>query len=81
MKLKFIWKVKTGQFQNGEKLYLNSIHIASYSWNGLNNTGDNAYVGYTVMQTHNERIYAPTIEAIKAKIEKLVTDWFTEALK
>lgn len=31
--MNFQWKAKTGQYQNGEVLYLNKILIAHINWN------------------------------------------------
>jgi hypothetical protein len=88
-KLKFIWKVKTGEYQNGESLYINKICVGGYSWNGAMSRDEpqeyklaHSYIASCYLPGFiDRRVYAPTTEEIKAHIEKMVTNWFNEALR
>jgi hypothetical protein len=85
-KLNFTWKVKTGQYQNGEYLYLNKINIGSCDWNTGQSKGDtnNNYVGSLYLPSlidKNKRIYSNDQKLIKDKMEVITTNWFNEALK
>ena len=84
-KLNFKWKVKTGQYQNGSSLYLNRILVGYCDWNAgrsRNSKELNHYVGVVILPSlKNDRIYGDEQEEVKAKVEKIVGNWFNEALK
>ncbi len=80
--LKLKWKNRTDS--DGEALYLNRLRIASYSYNitrEKGNVGD-IYKGVVLLPTlsPNSYITAPNHEQMRKQIEKIVTDWFNEAL-
>jgi len=85
MKLNFVWKEKTAQYQNGEELYLNKICVGDYTWNSMRSKSEssenNDWVGSSNLPQMNRRVYGKDTNEIKPKIEKQVMIWFTEALK
>ena len=85
MKLNFIWKEKTGEYQTGEELGLSRIAIAGYSWNANRSQGhtdDDDWIGMVYLPgVINKRFVASTQETIRAKLENIVTKWFSEVLK
>lgn len=90
MNLKFTWKKKTRQYQQGASVYLNRIRVGSFDWNSgrsrdESETDDSSrWVGYIELPSltdKSKRVYGVTPEEIKPKIERVVTSWFTEALK
>jgi len=84
MKLNFRWVENKAQFGTGEFLYHNRIRLAVYYWNSSRSREDetNIWVGHVDLPSVNPGIvYSESQDEIKAKIEKVVTDWFTEALK
>lgn len=86
MKFNFKWKRQTGQYQNGENLYINRIYIASCSWNGARTSSDDdstRYVGNITLPSLRDkaRVYGNSLETIKPKIEAIIINWFKEALK
>ncbi len=85
MKLNFQWKELTGQFAEGEALYLNRILVATAGYNSFRSkvdTPSNSYVGKLLLPSiKNNRVYSENIDTIKQKIEQAVTNWFNEALK
>ncbi len=89
-KLNFTWRKQTGHYQIGENLFLNRIYIASCSWNGARTQTDalgntpNSYVGDINLPSLSDkvkRLYANNLEELKPKIERIVENWFNEALK
>ena len=87
MKLNFTWKRKTGQYQNGDDLYLNRIYLGEVSWNdslSKNMPEDDKikkqYSGSTHLYS-NKTYYGSTAEDVKTQIEKAILVWFNEALK
>ncbi len=87
MKLNFRWKIQTGEYQNGEDLILNRIHIASCSWNSGRSRDDDdstRYVSNITLPSLSDkvaRMYASSLEELKPRVEKTIINWFTEALK
>ena len=86
MELTFTWKENTGSFESGESLYLNKIRLGSYSWNSNRSRDkvprDPDYAGQLNLPSLKiKRVLEDDIESIKAKMEQMVTTWFTEALK
>lgn len=76
MKLNFKWVKRTGQFQTGERLFLNSIEVGGYDWNGI------AWVGTVDLLSWAEgNVSGDTEREIKDKLESFVQEWFEEALK
>ena len=83
MKLNFIWKEKTGEYQNGEALYLNELCIAKYGWNKFASI-DDRYIGHIELPLpsySSKRVFGSTPEEIKLLIQGIVIAWFEEALK
>ena len=87
-KLNFTWKKKTGQYQQGDALYVNKIRLASFDWNSGRSQGDTdqstRYVGYIELPSLSDtskKVYGGTPEEIKPKIEQVITNWFNEALR
>ncbi len=90
MKLKFKWRKQTGQYQNGENLYLNRIHIGSCSWNSCRTQTDalnhiqNTYVSNINLPSLSDKVkslYASNLEELKPRVEQVVEGWFKEALR
>jgi hypothetical protein len=86
MKLNLTWKTKTTQYENGEYLYLNRICIGGCGYNIFRNKDDksNSQVGNINLPSispESQKIYGDSIIEVKTKMEKIVNDWFTEALK
>lgn len=90
MKLNFKWKKKTGQYQQGDYLYVNKIHIGGYDWNSARprheaEIDDSArWVGYIELPSladKSKRVYGANPDEVKTQMERVVTDWFTEALR
>ena len=83
--LKFLWKDKTGMYQNGKGLYLNKIHAGGCGWDDMRSKGDtepNHYVGYLLLPSLKFRkIFGDSEDEVKAKVEKVVNAWFNEALR
>ncbi len=86
MILNFRWKKKTGQFL-GDCLYVNKIHIGGYDWNSARSQRETddatRWVGYIDLPSltdKSKRVYGANPDEVKIKIEKVVTNWFTEAL-
>jgi hypothetical protein len=82
IKLNFIWKPKTAQYETGERLFLGRICVAGWQWNGGRSQSDKTtpdYVGNTVLPQLNKQIFG-TIEEVKTKLEQIVTLWFNETL-
>ena len=86
MKLNFQWKKKTGMYQNGESLYLNTIKIGGYDWN-VSRTKDDHSVDYEgglllpSLANRYKRIYGNEPEDIKAELERIATSWFKQILE
>lgn len=83
--MNYIWKKKTGQYQTGCNLYLNRIHLGGYEWNSMRSQGTDEptdWAGHINLPSlMKSTVYGITIEEIKAKMEKLVTEWFNEILR
>ena len=84
MDLSFTWKESKGQYSSGESLYLNRIQVGSYGWNSnrpKGNTPDETnYAGNILLPSlKNHRVFAGTREEVKVKMEKVATNWFSEA--
>ena len=83
--LNFKWKVKTGQYQNGKGLYLNKICVGGCDWNSSRSKGDtepNRYVGYLSLPSLKfDRTFGDSEDEVKAKVERVVSAWFNEALR
>ena len=84
-KLNLQWKTKTGTYQNGSNLYLNRILVGYCDWNAGRSRDSkelNRYVGVVILPSlKNDRFYGDEQEEVKAKIERIVGNWFNEALK
>ncbi len=86
MKLNFTWKNQTGQYQNGENLYINKICVASFSWNGTMSRDESEgyknahrYIGTILLPGFPSTTqFGASPEAIKATLEKMATNWFNE---
>jgi len=85
MKLNFVWKAKTGEWQTGDELKLNRIAVAGYSWNGSRTQGhkdNDDWIGNIYLPgITTKRFVAPTQEEMKTKLQDIVIKWFIEALK
>ena len=88
IKLNFEWKENKGQYQTGESLYLNKIRIGSYGWNSARSQSkkDDSidWAGQVELPSLSDiarRVYGKTPDDVKAKIEQIVTNWFTEAIR
>ena len=87
MNLNFQWKRQIGEYQNGENLYLNKIYIASCSWNSVRSRDDDDTTRYVSnitlpsLSDKAQRMYASSLEELKPRVEKVITNWFTEALR
>ncbi len=87
MKLNFHWKQQTGEYQNGENLYLNRIYLASCTWNSARSRDaddSTRYVSSITLPSLSDRVnrmYASSLEELKPRVERVITDWFTEALR
>ncbi len=86
MKLNFRWAVKKGVHQNGENLYLNRIRVGMIDWNDMrsrsDNHTDNDWVRRVLLPSLAEAskvAYSGSREEARAKTERTVTSWFTEA--
>ena len=84
--MKFIWMGKTGASQSGCTLYLNRIRVAGYSWNSSRPQSkireEPDWTGYIDLPSlKNKGASGNTEDEIKARIEKVVTDWFKEVGK
>jgi hypothetical protein len=71
---------------NYQILYLNRIRIGSCGYNIFRSKDDkgNSQVGNVNLPSispESQKIYGDSIEEVKIKMKKLVTDWFTEALR
>lgn len=87
MKLNFRWEKQTGQYQNGENLFLNKIALGYVGWNSSlsrdlpeSEKNKRQYVGGSRLYI-NKQWYGSTEEEVKLQIEKAITIWFNEALK
>ena len=86
MKLNFKWVEKKAQYQTGDFLYLNRICLASYDWNSSRSKSEaddesKRWSGQISLPSlKNKDVYGESPEAIKVKIEQVVTSWFREAL-
>ena len=87
MNLKFRWVVKTGQYQNGESVYLNRIRVGMFDWNGARSRDaphdNNDWICRVLLPSLKETskvAYSDSREEAKAKIERTVTNWFKVAL-
>ncbi len=84
MKLNFKWVKQKGQYQNGEDLFINRVRIGSYGWHSMMSKNEpseykttHQYSGNcNLPEFVNSRIYESTPELIKAKIERMATNWF-----
>ena len=86
MKLNFRWQQKQSEFARGESLYLNKIRIGGYTWNVAKHRGettpDISWVGsLSLPGLEKERVYSDNPGITKMSMERMVTDWFREALK
>lgn len=84
-KLIFRWKKKTGQYQQGESLYINKIRVGGWGWNSarsrLEADDSTRWIGYVDLPSSKEqRVYGANTDEVKAKIEQTVIAWFIEAL-
>lgn len=80
------WIKNKNQYAYGELLYLNRICVGQYEWN-LGQSRDNHdnnkdWIGsINLPSTKKEYTYSDSPNVIKIQIEKMVHDWFDEALK
>ena len=85
IELNFKWVVKRGQFVSGQNLKLNRIVVAGYFWNMARPQGTDKDLNWHgrihLPSLVEEEVFAKAEEEIKTKIEQVVTNWFTEALK
>ena len=85
-KLSFYWKGKTATFETGERLYVNRICVASYNWDGVTPIEERKergnWAGHIDLPSlkNREGLYANDTIQLKARIEKIITQWFNEAL-
>lgn len=84
--MKFIWVRKTGTYQTGCNLYLNKIRVGGYHWNSSRPQSktdrEPDWIGYIDLPTlKNAKVSGNIEDEIKTGIEKVVTDWFNEAIK
>ncbi len=84
-RLNFKWVKRVAQYSTGEYLYLNKIRLAGYHWNSARSQGTKddstdwtGEVDLPFLKT--QQVYAESEEEIKAKVEEIVTSWFSEAL-
>jgi hypothetical protein len=87
-KLNFIWRDKPEQFASGQRLYINKINVAQYEYNGSMSKKDtdeyksaHRYSGKTDLPSMTQLVYESSDELIRAKLERMVTVCFNEALK
>jgi hypothetical protein len=84
MKLKFIWKIKTAEYQTGQSLYLGKCCVGGYSYNASRPKGTKGddWKGYVDLPGVREgRSLCDTEEAMRTQIESIVKVWFIEVLK
>ena len=87
IKLNFQWKRKRGQYQTGENLYLNTIQVGGYGWNGTRPRDEGnediwkGHISLPLLCDGSERVYRATEAEVKAEVERVVTVWFDEALR
>jgi len=86
VELEFDWRENKAQYQTGESLYLNRILVASYGWNSSQSKGNEditkRYSGRLILPSlRNSSVYAASESDIKVEIERIVNNWFTEALR
>ncbi len=88
MKLNFQWKENKARYQTGESLYLDRICIGSYGWNSCRSKSESErdnledWSGSLLLPSLSgsaRRVYASSIEEVKAKMEKVATNWFNMA--
>ena len=78
--MNFVWKKTVGRFINGSSLYVNRLKVAGYGWNGISNIPTwTGVVGLPSLKDNS--VGGETEKEIKTKIEKVVSDWFQEALR
>ena len=84
MELSLKWKRKVGQYQTGERLYLNQIIVGGYEWNGTRPQGsqeDDRWSGrINLPSLKTTAVFSDTEQKVKDKIEGIVREWFNEAL-
>ena len=79
MKLNFKWVSQTGQYSNGFNLKLNRITVASFHWNL---TGGGRWIGSANLPSiKTDQIKFDTEVEMQEHLERIVINWFTEALK
>lgn len=84
-KLKFNWVENTKQYQTGKSLYLGKIKVANYEWNAMMSRDNidlkQRYSGrITLPSLSNDGVYGENETDIKIEIERIVNNWFSEAL-
>ena len=88
-KLNFRWRLRRGQYQSGERLYLNGILLGGFEWNATrlrsvpkdNSTDWMGYIGLPSLSDDSKRLYGSNPDEIKADMERVVTGWFEKALE
>lgn len=84
MDIKGEWRTKTGRFQSGESLYLNRVCVGGYEWNSCRPRGSaetDRYVGnISLPSTKSTHVFGDSEEEVKLKVERVVNNWFKEAL-
>ena len=86
MGLNFNWRRKEAQYQTGEALFLNKIRLGGYSWNSSRPGGEDGdkWAGIVDLPTlaHDSKYtFGNSEEALKLRMENIVSAWFKEALK
>ncbi len=85
--MNFKWVKNKAQYQTGESLYLNRIRVGGYGWNSARSKSDEFgdsinWVGdldLPSLTDKGKRVYGSNQEEVKAKLERVVTQWFKEA--
>lgn len=83
--MEYTWRVKTGQFQSGQSMYLNRILLGGYYWNGTQpqsaHDDSKNWVGELALPSLVKgMIYGHSEENIRAEMERAANSWFKEAL-
>ena len=85
-KIRFKWVKTQAQYQSGGALLLNRIRVGNFYWNSMRSLGDKddarRWVGQVDLPSLKiKRVYGATEEEVRSNMEKVVTNWFAEALK
>ncbi len=80
------WKGKTDKYQNGEYLYVNRILIGGFDWSpSCVKSEDGKELPYEARiylpSLKANKFYGATVEEVKRRMEKIIDNWFTEALR